>query len=122
VETSAETARVSIENSFLDYGFFVGTEIPDPIDPAEVARLIGQTNMFFSQVFAAEYPDFAGFSAEDFTVTVDNTNENYPIRIEFDAAVDFNEGAPPPTRDEVFTTMQNSDLTAYIQDYVWQVS
>ena len=96
--------------------------MPEMPDPAEVASLIQQTNAFFSQVFAAQYPEFSSFNAADFQVTVDPSNANYPIRIDFDAQVDFTEGTPPPTRDEVFTVMQNSDLNSYISDFVWNVS
>jgi hypothetical protein len=83
--------------------------------------LLVQTNLFFTMVFENLYgSDFVSFSADDNVVTFGSAADNYPVRIDFDAVVEFAPGVPTPSRDEAFTAMQSSDLNAYIQQYVWE--
>jgi len=112
---------VTVENSFLEYGFFAGVTPREPTDE-ELAGLYEETNRFFTEVFEAEYgDDFVGFEAADNVATFLGVNAEYPVNIDFNAVATFAEGvAPLPTRDEIFTVMQNSDLNDYIQSFVWE--
>ena len=121
--TSAmDPQKVIVEDSFLDYGFFQGTTVREPTQE-EIDGIIIETNRFFTDVFSAAYgADFVSFSADNSVMSFMGEGDTYPVRIDFDAAVTFAEGATPATRDEIFTAMQNSDLNVYIQMYAWEAA
>jgi hypothetical protein len=108
-------------DSRLAYDFFDGLVPREPTD-AEVSGLIVQTNMFFSQLLAGAYPEsFVSFTAEDVDSSFTAASANYPIRVDFDAAVVFNtEDEDTPSEMEIFNVMDNSNRQDYIQMYVWQ--
>ena len=118
-----DNLRVIVEDSFLEYGFFDGVTARDPTQE-EIDGVVEQTNLFFTMVFADQYgDDFVSFVAEGNVASFGSDADTYPVNIDFDAAVQFAEGTNPvPTRDEVFTAMQNSDLNDYIQSYVWEAT
>lgn len=118
-----DSLRVVVEDSFLEYGFFDGVTARQPTQE-EIDGVIEQTNLFFTMVFADQYgADFVSFAAENNVATFSSATDTYPVNIDFDAALQFAEGTNPiPTRDEIFTAMQNSDLNDYIQSYVWEAT
>lgn len=116
-----DALRVVVEDSFLEYGFFDGVTPREPTQE-EIDGVVEQTNIFYNMVFSDQYgADFVSFTAENNVATFGDAADTYPVTIDFDAAVQFADGvAPVPTRDEIFTAMQNADLNDYIQSYVWE--
>jgi len=104
----------------LGYGFFAGTTLRQPTTQ-EIAGLITQTNLFYTDLFRAAYPNsFARFTVKNIVSTYD-ARRNLPFQFDFDANLVFNTNSNnTPTVAEIFRVMDNANLRDYIQMYVWE--